>query len=40
MKTYDIVEAAEFLKVDRSTVLELAGAGELPVAKIGRAWVF
>ncbi len=40
MKTYDISEAAEFLKVDRSTVLNLAGRGDLPGAKIGRAWVF
>jgi excisionase family DNA binding protein len=40
MKTYDIIEAAEFLKVDRTTALELAGLGELPGAKIGRAWVF
>ena len=40
MKTYDINEAADFLKVDRTTALSLAGAGELPGAKIGRAWVF
>jgi excisionase family DNA binding protein len=40
MKTYDINEAADFLKVDRSTALELAGRGELPGAKVGRAWVF
>ena len=40
VKTYDINEAADFLKVDRSTALDLAGAGELPGAKIGRAWVF
>ncbi len=40
MKTYDIHETAEFLKVDRSTALELAGCGELPGAKVGRAWVF
>ena len=38
--TYDINEAADFLKVDRSTALDLAGSGELPGAKIGRAWVF
>lgn len=40
MKTYDIHEAAEFLKVDRSTALELAGSGALPGAKVGRSWVF
>lgn len=40
MKTYDINEAADFLKVDRTTALDLAGRGELPGAKVGRAWVF
>lgn len=40
MKTLDIDECAEFLKVDRTTVMRLAGIGELPGAKIGRAWVF
>jgi len=40
MKTYDINEAADFLKVDRSTALDLASVGSLPGAKVGRAWVF
>lgn len=40
MKTLDIDECAEFLKVDRTTALALAGKGDLPGAKIGRAWVF
>jgi excisionase family DNA binding protein len=40
VKTFDIHEAADFLKVDRATALELAGSGELPGAKVGRAWVF
>jgi excisionase family DNA binding protein len=40
MKTYDIHEVAEFLKIDRSTALDLAAIGELPGAKVGRAWVF
>ncbi|WP_213778849.1 helix-turn-helix domain-containing protein [Caballeronia sp. dw_276] len=40
MKTYDLLECAELLKVDRNTVLKIAGTGELPGAKIGRAWVF
>ncbi len=40
MKTYDINEAADFLKIDRSTALELAHIGTLPGAKVGRSWVF
>ena len=40
MKTYDINEAADFLKIDRSTALDLAHVGTLPGAKVGRAWVF
>jgi excisionase family DNA binding protein len=40
MKTYDINEVADFLKIDRSTALELAHLGTLPGAKVGRAWVF
>ena len=40
VKTYDINEAADFLKVDRSTALDLAHLGTLPGAKVGRAWVF
>ena len=40
MKTYDVNEAADFLRVDRSTALDLANAGTLPGAKVGRAWVF
>ena len=40
MKTFDITECADFLKVDRSTILKLAAEGEIPGAKIGRAWVF
>ena len=40
MKTYDINEAADFLKVDRSTALDLAHLGTLPGAKVGRVWVF
>lgn len=40
MKTFDIIECADFLKVDRTTILKLAGAGEIPGAKIGRSWVF
>ena len=38
--TLDLVQAAEFLRVSRETMLELADAGEIFGAKIGRAWVF
>ena len=40
MKTLDIIEAAEFLKIERTHALALAGKGALPGAKIGRGWVF
>lgn len=40
MRTFNVDECAQFLKIHRTTVLELAGKGELPGAKIGRAWVF
>jgi excisionase family DNA binding protein len=39
-KTFDIDECADFLKVDRNTALKLAQQGDLPGARIGRAWVF
>ena len=38
--TFDIHQAADFLKVDRTTALELAQRGDIPGARIGRAWVF
>lgn len=41
MKTLDIDECAEFLKVKSLVVSEMVGTGELlPGARIGRAWVF
>lgn len=40
MRTLDIDECAEFLKINRTTASEMAATGELPGAKIGRAWVF
>lgn len=40
MKTFDIDECANYLKVNKSTALELAAQGKIPGAKIGRAWVF
>lgn len=40
MRTLDLEECAEFLKVNRTTALEMAACGALPGAKVGRAWVF
>lgn len=40
MRTLDINECAEFLKIERTHALKLAGVGELPGAKIGKSWVF
>lgn len=39
-KTLDLDECAAVLKVHPETAAELAAKGELPGAKIGRAWVF
>ncbi|WP_419910647.1 helix-turn-helix domain-containing protein [Candidatus Poriferisodalis sp.] len=33
-------EVARFLKVSKKTVLRRARLGELPAAKVGRAWRF
>lgn len=40
MKTLDIEEAAEFLKISQYKAREMASAGKLPAAKIGKRWVF
>lgn len=40
MRTLDISEAADMLKVHENTIMELAGTGDIPGAKIGRSWVF
>ncbi len=40
MKTYNLQETANFLKVHAETVSRLAKTGQLPGAKIGRSWVF
>jgi len=40
VRTFDLGEAADFLKVNPCTAQEMAASGELPGAKIGRAWVF
>ena len=39
-KTLTLKEAAAFLKIHPVTLQEKARAGEIPGAKIGRAWVF
>lgn len=38
--SFNISQCADFLHVNESTVSEMAIAGEIPGAKIGRAWVF
>lgn len=40
MRTMDLLECAEFLKVDRTTAMKLAQRGEIVGARVGRAWVF
>lgn len=40
MRTLNIKECAEFFKINLITAYEMAARGELPGAKIGRAWVF
>lgn len=39
-RTFDINECAEFLKIERTHALKLAGEGKLPGAKVGKSWVF
>ncbi len=38
--TFDIDEAADFLKIHKTTMGELASSGEIQAAKIGTRWVF
>lgn len=38
--TFDIDEAAAFLKIHKTTMGELASSGEIQAAKIGTRWVF
>jgi len=38
LRTLTLEEAAAFLQVHKSTVRELAKAGVIPGAKVGRAW--
>ncbi len=40
MKTLDIDECADFLKINRTAASEMAATGDLPGARIGSAWVF
>jgi excisionase family DNA binding protein len=40
MSTLDLNEAAALLKIHPATLQQKARAGQIPGAKIGRAWVF
>jgi excisionase family DNA binding protein len=40
MQTLDLDQAGAWLKCDPETVRAMAASGELPAAKVGRAWVF
>lgn len=40
MKSLNLTEAADLLKVHENRVMEWAAAGIIPGAKLGRAWVF
>lgn len=40
MRTLTLSEAADLLKVHENRVMEWAGQGIIPGAKLGRAWVF
>lgn len=39
-QTFDVEMTAKFLFSSEATILQLADAGELPGAKIGKSWVF
>lgn len=40
MKTLDLAEAAQLLKLHSQTVLQRARSGDIPAAKPGKCWVF
>ena len=40
MRTFNLKECAQFLKIGESTAQALAAAGRIPGAKVGVAWVF
>ncbi|MBA2711015.1 MAG: helix-turn-helix domain-containing protein [Tatlockia sp.] len=39
-RTFNILEAAKYLKAHKETVRRMAACGQLPVVKIGRCWCF
>jgi excisionase family DNA binding protein len=40
MQTFDIQEAAAFLKIHPVTLYRMAARGEIPAARPGKKWVF
>ena len=40
MKTLNLTEAADFLRLHPKTLQSKAKAGEIPAAKPGKCWVF
>ena len=40
MKTLDVSEAAQFLKMNKAVLMRKAFKGEIPGRKAGRCWVF
>jgi excisionase family DNA binding protein len=40
MNTLNVAQAAALLFISRDTLYDLARAGKVPAAKIGKAWVF
>lgn len=40
MSTKDLDQASDYLKVSADTMRELADAGTIPGAKVGKRWVF
>ena len=39
-KWLTVIEAVQYLRMDRSTVYKLAQEGKLPTHKVGRQWRF
>ncbi|OGV37764.1 MAG: MerR family transcriptional regulator, partial [Legionellales bacterium RIFCSPHIGHO2_12_FULL_35_11] len=40
MRTFDIIEAANFLGTHKETVRRMVAGGQLPGVKIGKSWRF
>ncbi len=40
MRTLDLIEAAQFLRLHPEELRQRAKAGRIPGAKVGRRWVF